>query len=153
PEQSLSTTSVWYTIPEDVLEAARLGAADVPGAVHAAEHAAIGLMPLFAMCDRWDIGGVSTAMHPDTAMSTVFIYDGYPGGAGFSARSFEAGTDHLRATLEAIAACRFEHGCPSGFQPPKGGNGNGPLDKDGAVRLLAAILSPVPSPRPSPRGA
>ena len=152
PEQALSTTSVWYTVSEDVLAEARLDAAAVPGAVHAAEHAAIGLMPLFAMCDRWDIGGVSTAMHPDTAMCTVFIYDGYPGGAGFSQRSFEAGAEHLRATMETIQACRCERGCPSCVQSPKCGNGNEPLDKNGAVRLLAAILNPVRPPRPTPRG-
>ena len=153
PEQSLATTSVWYTVPDDLLVAAELDAAAVPGAVHAAEHAAIGLMPLFAMCDRWDIGGVSTAMHPDTGMCTVFIYDGYPGGAGFAARSFEAGAEHLRATMETIDSCRCERGCPSCVQSPKCGNGNEPLDKDGAVRLLREILSPVRLPRPSPRGA
>jgi len=152
PEQSLSTTSVWYTVPDEVLAEARLDAAAVPGAVHAAEHAAIGLMPLFAMCDRWDIGGVSTALHPDTAMCTVFIYDGYPGGAGFSARSFEAGEEHLRATMETIGACGCERGCPSCVQSPKCGNGNEPLDKDGAVRLLAAILNPDRRPRSTPRG-
>ena len=153
PEQSLATTSVWYTVPDGLLAAAGLDAAAVPGAVHAAEHAAIGLMPLFAMCDRWDIGGVSTAMHPDTGMCTVFIYDGYAGGAGFAARSFEAGAEHLRATMETIASCRCERGCPSCVQSPKCGNGNEPLDKDGAVRLLREILSPVPLPRRSLRGA
>ncbi|MGZ4207541.1 MAG: DEAD/DEAH box helicase [Actinomycetota bacterium] len=148
PEQTLHTTAVWYAVPEDILRDARLDEAAVPGAAHAAEHAGIGLMPLFAMCDRWDIGGVSTALHPDTGMCTIFIYDGYPGGAGFAARSFEAGTDHLRATMDAIAQCRCEQGCPSCVQSPKCGNGNEPLDKGGAVRLLAAILDPSRDPRP-----
>jgi len=143
PEQTLTTQAVWYTVPQGLLADARLGPADVPGAAHAAEHAAIGLMPLFAMCDRWDIGGVSTAEHPDTGMCTIFIYDGYPGGAGFAARSFEAGTDHLRATMETIRACPCERGCPSCVQSPKCGNGNEPLDKDGAVRLLEAVLTPA----------
>jgi DEAD/DEAH box helicase domain-containing protein len=153
PEQTLRTAAVWYTVPPDILSAARLDPASVPGAAHAAEHAAIGLMPLFAMCDRWDIGGVSTAEHPDTGMCTVFIYDGYPGGAGFAARSFEAGTEHLRATMDAIKSCLCERGCPSCVQSPKCGNGNEPLDKHGAARLLAAILSPARAARRSPRAA
>jgi DEAD/DEAH box helicase domain-containing protein len=111
-------------------------------------------MPLFAMCDRWDIGGVSTALHPDTGMCTVFIYDGYPGGAGFAGRSFDSGDEHLRATMEAIASCPCDRGCPSCVQSPKCGNGNEPLDKDGAVRLLRAILTRAPSsPRPPSRQA
>ncbi len=140
PAQTLRTVAVWYVVPEPLLNEARLGPADVPGAAHAAEHAAIGLMPLFAMCDRWDIGGVSTALHPDTGACTVFIYDGTPGGAGFAERSFRAGTEHLVATLEAIRACPCARGCPSCIQSPKCGNGNEPLDKEGAVRLLSTIL-------------
>ena len=141
PRQALVTKAVWYGVPDALLDEADLPPIAVPGAAHAAEHAAIGLMPLFAMCDRWDIGGVSTAMHPDTGMCTVFIYDGYPGGAGFAARSFGAGAEHLRATMETIAACPCEHGCPSCVQSPKCGNGNEPLDKAGAVRLLGTILA------------
>jgi DEAD/DEAH box helicase domain-containing protein len=96
------------------------------------------------MCDRWDIGGVSTAEHQDTGMCTVFVYDGYPGGAGIAERGFEAGAEHLRATLDAIRACRCESGCPSCVQSPKCGNGNEPLDKHGAIRLLARILQERP---------
>ena len=140
PEMTLETRSVWYTIPEQLLDAARIAPADIPGSAHAAEHAQIGILPLFAMCDRWDIGGVSTAEHPDTGACTIFIYDGYPGGAGIAERGFEAGAGHHRATLEAIQACRCERGCPSCVQSPKCGNGNEPLDKDGAARLLAAVL-------------
>jgi len=140
PVQSLETKAVWYTVAESVLRRASVVPSAVSGAVHAAEHAAIGIMPLFAMCDRWDIGGVSTAGHQDTGACTVFIYDGYPGGAGFAARSFEAGTEHMRATLETITGCRCETGCPSCVQSPKCGNGNEPLDKAAAARLLAAIL-------------
>ncbi len=140
PEAQLSTRAVWYTVPGTLLDAARIAPSDVGGSAHAAEHAQIGILPLFAMCDRWDIGGVSTAEHPDTGMCTIFIYDGYPGGAGIAERGFEAGADHHRATLEAIRACRCERGCPSCVQSPKCGNGNEPLDKNGAARLLAAVL-------------
>jgi DEAD/DEAH box helicase domain-containing protein len=143
PETVLETQAVWYTVPPAVLAAARIAPADVAGAAHAAEHAGIGLLPLFAMCDRWDVGGVSTPEHPDTGACTVFIYDGYPGGAGIAERGFEAGALHLAATLDAIRSCRCEAGCPSCVQSPKCGNGNQPLSKDGAARLLEAILAPV----------
>ncbi len=140
PARELRTRAVVYTVSADLLAAAGLADADVPGAAHAAEHAAIGLLPLFATCDRWDIGGVSTALHPDTGQCTVFVYDGHPGGAGFAERGYERGADWLRATRDAIAACECATGCPSCVQSPKCGNGNEPLDKSGAVRLLDAVL-------------
>jgi DEAD/DEAH box helicase domain-containing protein len=108
--------------------------------VHAAEHAAIGLLPLVATCDRWDVGGVSTPLHPDTGLCTIFIYDGYPGGAGIAERGFRTADRWLAATLEAIKRCPCSNGCPSCVQSPKCGNGNEPLDKQGAAALLAAIL-------------
>jgi DEAD/DEAH box helicase domain-containing protein len=144
PEQTLETVAVWWTLPSDVLDAAGLPAVDLPGAAHAAEHASIGLLPLFATCDRWDIGGVSTAVHPDTGQLTVFVYDGHPGGAGFAERGFGAAASWLAATREAIASCRCEDGCPSCVQSPKCGNGNEPLHKAGAVRLLDALLAHAP---------
>jgi DEAD/DEAH box helicase domain-containing protein len=138
PEQTLSTRAVWWTVPADLTD--RLAGADLPGAAHAAEHAAIGLLPLFATCDRWDIGGVSTAHHPDTGTLTVFVHDGHPGGAGFAERGYAAADEWLTATREAIAACECLSGCPSCVQSPKCGNQNSPLDKAGAVALLDLLL-------------
>ncbi|WP_240617281.1 DEAD/DEAH box helicase [Nocardioides speluncae] len=140
PSRVLSTTAVWWTVPGDVLVDAGLAAADLPGAAHAAEHCSIGLLPLFATCDRWDIGGVSTALHPDTGRLTVFVYDGHPGGAGFAERGYAAAATWLRATRDAIASCRCEDGCPSCVQSPKCGNQNSPLDKRAAVALLDVLL-------------
>jgi DEAD/DEAH box helicase domain-containing protein len=143
PEQTLNTRAVWYTVPETLLAQAELTKHEVPGALHAAEHAAIGLLPLFATCDRWDIGGVSTAVHPDTGEATVFVHDGHPGGAGFADRAHAALVPWLTATRDAIAACECPAGCPSCVQSPKCGNGNEPLHKDGAVRVLTAVLAAV----------
>jgi DEAD/DEAH box helicase domain-containing protein len=140
PPRTLVTRAVWWTLPPAVPVSVGLEPADLPGAAHAAEHAAIGLLPLFATCDRWDIGGVSTALHPDTGRLTVFVYDGHPGGAGFAARGYDAAEGWLRATRDAVRGCRCETGCPSCVQSPKCGNGNEPLDKAGAVRLLDVLL-------------
>jgi len=144
PARSLQTKAVWWTLTPTAVAAA-LESAGVPGAAHAAEHAAIGLLPLLATCDRWDIGGVSTALHPDTGTLTVFVYDGYPGGAGFAERGYEMAARWLRVTREAIVACECRSGCPSCVYSPKCGNGNAPLDKAGAVRLLDAFLTGAPS--------
>ena len=141
PRQRLQTTAIWLTAPEPVLDAARLGRSRVAGSLHAAEHAAIGLLPLFAMCDRWDIGGVSTPWHPDTGFATIFVYDGVPGGAGITTRAFETDDGWWSTTRAAIAACVCDDGCPSCVQSPKCGNGNEPLDKWGAVALLDALLA------------
>ncbi len=140
PPQTLETRAVWWAIPPRVVDAAAVSAAALPGAAHAAEHAAIGLLPLVATCDRWDVGGVSTALHPDTGTCAVFVYDGYPGGAGIAERGFRSRERLLAATLEAVRTCPCARGCPSCVQSPKCGNGNEPLDKAGAVSLLAAIL-------------
>lgn len=139
--RDLHTKSVWFTIPEKRLIAAGISPEEFPGALHAAEHAAIGLLPLVASSDRWDIGGVSTALHMDTSMPTIFVYDGHPGGAGFVERGYEKAMTWLGATRDAIAACECASGCPSCVQSPKCGNKNNPLDKHAAIRLLSAILS------------
>ncbi len=140
PPQTLETKAVWWAIPQRVISRAAIRPPDLPGAVHAAEHAAIGLLPLVATCDRWDVGGVSTAYHPDTDACTIFVYDGYAGGAGIAERGFRSAERLLEATLETVRGCPCPHGCPSCVQSPKCGNGNEPLDKAGAVALLAAML-------------
>ena len=141
PARELRTVAVWFTVSPAALAAAGVGVADVPGALHAAEHAAIGLLPLVATCDRWDIGGLSTAAHPDTEAPTVFVYDGHPGGAGFAERAYRAAAAWLAATRDAIAECGCEAGCPSCVQSPKCGNGNNPLAKAEAVRVLDVVLA------------
>jgi DEAD/DEAH box helicase domain-containing protein len=145
PPRCLRTRAVWYTISSALLGDLFDDPARVPGALHAAEHAAIGLLPLFAVCDRWDIGGVSTALHPDTGEATVFVHDGHAGGAGFADRGYAALRPWLAATRAAIAACECPAGCPSCVQSPKCGNGNEPLDKPGAILVLDAVLTHLPS--------
>ncbi|WP_232805799.1 DEAD/DEAH box helicase [Glycomyces xiaoerkulensis] len=154
PPQTLRTVAVWWTVEPEALG----GVKDLPGALHAAEHASIGLLPLVATCDRWDIGGLSTAAHPDTELPTVFVYDGHPGGAGFAEQAFRKWTDWLGATRDAIASCDCRTGCPSCIQSPKCGNGNEPLDKADAVATLGVVLAAedenaavtVHDPRPEP---
>lgn len=144
PPRTLRTRAVWWTLPTSEIVSLAEDGLDLGGAAHAAEHAAIGLLPLFATCDRWDIGGVSTELHPDTGLLTVFVYDGHEGGAGFAERGYARALDWLTATREAIASCECERGCPSCIQSPKCGNGNEPLDKAGALRLLAVLLATDP---------
>ncbi|OBI15279.1 DEAD/DEAH box helicase [Mycobacterium sp. E2327] len=140
PEHVLPTTAAMYTIAPDALLRNGIDAPRVPGSLHAAEHAAIGLLPLVASCDRGDIGGLSTAIGPD-GLPTVFVYDGYPGGAGFAERGFRRARTWLGATAAAIQACECPSGCPSCVQSPKCGNGNDPLDKAGAVLVLRLVLA------------
>ena len=150
-EHVLPTAAVWWTIPQEVCEAAGLEPANLPGALHAAEHASIGMLPLLATCDRWDIGGLSTAMHPQTGAPTVFVHDGHAGGAGFAERGYRAGRDWLEATLAVIEGCSCASGCPSCVQSPKCGNNNEPLDKAGAAVVLRLLLEAAPPPRPHAR--
>ena len=141
PPTRLVTRAFWYTIGDDVLTDARLAPAQILGTMHAIEHAGIGILPLFTICDRWDVGGVSMAAHPDTGAATIVIYDGYPGGAGIAELGFAAGRRHVDATLEVITACGCDGGCPSCVQSPKCGNWNEPLDKEGAIAVLRAVLA------------
>ena len=128
------TRAVWWTLSEEAAGALAGAGVDLGGAAHAAEHASIGLLPLFATCDRWDIGGVSADLHPATGQLTVFVYDGHDGGAGFAERGFGAAADWLRATRQAIAGCDCEAGCPSCVQSPKCGNAQPPAVQAGRGR-------------------
>ena len=135
---------MWWTISPAQRDALAEAGIDLPGAAHAAEHASIGLLPLVAACDRWDVGGVSTDLHPQTGRLTVFVYDGHDGGAGFAERGFAAAGPWFRATALAITDCECAAGCPSCIQSPKCGSGNEPLSKAGALALLDRLLSGAP---------
>ena len=140
PPEVLMTEAVWFTFEPSYLFGAGVTEEDGPGTLHAAEHAAIGLLPLIATSDRWDLGGLSTLLHVDTGRPTIFVYDAAPGGAGISERGFNAVAQWLSATLEAIESCGCENGCPSCVHSPKCGNRNEPLSKHGARALLQAML-------------
>ena len=149
PPRALRTRAVWWTISDGQREELLRRGVDLAGAAHAAEHTAIGLLPLFAACDRMDIGGVSADLHPATGLLTVFVYDGNEGGAGFAERGFTVAESWLRATAEAIMSCECQAGCPSCVQSPKCGTGNEPLAKQGAVLLLETLLAGAPSAAPT----
>jgi DEAD/DEAH box helicase domain-containing protein len=141
PARTLATRAVWWTISLSQRAALASRGIDLAGAAHAAEHASIGLLPLMASCDRWDVGGVSADPHPATGLLTVFVYDGHHGGAGFAERGFAVARQWLQATARAIESCECTAGCPSCVQSPKCGNGNQPLSKQGALALLDCLLS------------
>jgi DEAD/DEAH box helicase domain-containing protein len=139
PEQSFVTQALWYPIGEDVL-------GDLPvevllGALHAAEHSQIAVLPLIAMCDRWDIGGLSTDVHFQTGRPTIFIYDGYPGGVGLTLQAWREFETLVGDAARLIGECPCEAGCPSCVQSPKCGNLNDPLHKAGALELMSTMLS------------
>jgi DEAD/DEAH box helicase domain-containing protein len=150
PPTSYRTEGLWFVIPPAIQIGGAREGIDLLGTIHAIEHAAIGLAPLQVMCDRWDLGGVSNPNHPDTSLPSVFIYDGYPGGAGIAARCFDGLRDLLRTTLATIRDCPCEEGCPSCIQSPKCGSNNQPLDKRGAVWMLERLLEPEPAPVEQP---
>jgi len=141
PPTDLVTRAIWYTFDAGLVGRAQVSDKELPGALHALEHAAIGILPLFTICDRWDVGGVSTAWLSDTGAPTVFIHDAHEGGVGIAELAFDASDRHLAATLRVIASCPCDDGCPSCVQSPKCGNGNDPLSKTAAARLLDATLT------------
>ncbi len=139
PSQSFRTVALWFDIPVSAFDRVSEMKLDLAGGLHAAEHAAIAMLPLFALCDRNDIGGVSTLLHSDTGRAQVFIYDAYPGGTGIAEKGFELIQQLWRATLQAVAECPCEDGCPSCIQSPKCGNNNHPLDKVAAKVILEEL--------------
>ena len=135
PERHFHTQALWYIVPEDLL------GDDFPlsllmGSLHAAEHGQIAVLPLIAMCDRWDIGGLSTNFHPQTGRPTIFVYDGHPGGIGLTRQGFHAFETLVADARRLIEECPCRRGCPSCVQSPKCGNLNEPLDKAGALELM-----------------
>jgi DEAD/DEAH box helicase domain-containing protein len=140
PETEFETEAIWFVPEEEMLE----GLTDITrllGALHAAEHAMIAILPLWAMCDRWDIGGLSTNLHFQTGRPTIFVYDGHAGGVGINERGFDVFEGWVADTARLLEGCPCDHGCPSCVQSPKCGNLNEPLDKDGALQVLQRMLS------------
>jgi DEAD/DEAH box helicase domain-containing protein len=138
--QRFETVALWWDVPEAICQGVGHRGLDVAGGLHALEHACIGLLPLFAMCDRWDLGGLSTPRHPDTGQALVFLYDAFPGGVGISEKGFELLPALWKATRDAVRDCPCRDGCPSCVQSPRCGNNNEPLDKRAAVMILDQLL-------------
>lgn len=140
PSQSFPTKALWFDLPQGAIGRIAGAGLDFHGGLHACEHAAISILPLFALCDRNDIGGVSTPFHPDTGKAQIFIYDAYPGGIGIAEKGFEMVEELWRATLKVVEECPCQDGCPSCIQSPKCGNNNQPLDKKAAIVLLQELM-------------
>jgi DEAD/DEAH box helicase domain-containing protein len=141
PVSEYETVALWWDLPPDLPALLAARGLDPLGGIHAVEHAAIGILPLFAMCDRWDIGGLSTPRHPDTEQAQIFIYDGFPGGVGIAEKGFELLPELWAATLDVVQNCACADGCPACVQSPKCGNFNQPLDKHAAVLILQRLLA------------
>ncbi len=144
PSQSFETIGFWLEIEDILQEMVRQRALHFMGGIHALEHALISMFPLFALCDRNDIGGIAVPRHLQLQKSAVFIYDGYPGGVGLAARGFDMIEELLKKTVELIAACPCDLGCPSCIHSPKCGGGNKPLDKAAALFLAKGLLGEFP---------
>ena len=147
PEQSFATQALWYVLPEELVGPAALPPEAMLGSLHASEHTQIAVLPLLAMCDRWDIGGLSTNVHMQTGRPTIFIYDGHPGGVGISRRGYEEFERLVGDAARLVGECPCEEGCPSCVQSPKCGNLNDHLHKGGSIELMTQMLSRRPGPR------
>ncbi len=140
PPQTFETVGFWVEIEPSVQKSVQASKLHFMGGIHAVEHALISVFPLFALCDRGDIGGISIPMHPQLQKGAVFIYDGYPGGIGLAARGFEIIEELLQKTKELIRSCGCEWGCPACIHSPKCGSGNKPLDKEASLAVLHYLL-------------
>jgi DEAD/DEAH box helicase domain-containing protein len=151
PATEFETVALWFTLPGSLREKISQAGWDWAGGLHAAEHALIAMTPFFAMCDRWDIGGLSTPLHLDTGTATIFIYDGFQGGIGITEKTFQLFSQLVQTTHELVRDCPCEAGCPSCIYSPKCGHGNQLLDKRAARIILAELLvgahgrAPLPS--------
>ena len=145
PEQSFPTQALWYTLPPKLSGALPMEV--LLGALHATEHCQIAVLPLIAMCDRWDIGGLSTNVHAQTGKPTIFIYDGHPGGVGITRRGYEVFERLLADAARLVGECPCEEGCPSCVQSPKCGNLNDFLHKGAAMELMGLMRSAADSSR------
>jgi DEAD/DEAH box helicase domain-containing protein len=161
PPQVFETMSFWIEIDDPIYKLVEKKGLHFMGGIHAIEHAAIGIFPLFALCDRNDIGGISYTHHPQIGKSAIFIYDGYPGGVGLAQHGFEVILELLEKTLDLLVTCECEEGCPSCIHSPKCGSGNRPLDKKAAMMILEFLLGRIslcdlssegirPEPGPTP---
>ncbi|MDQ1372981.1 MAG: box helicase protein, partial [Actinomycetota bacterium] len=139
PEQRFVTQALWYVLPDKLLKD-EFPLDVLQGSLHAAEHSQIAVLPLIAMVDRWDIGGLSTAYHAQTGRPTIFIYDGHPGGVGITRLGYSSFERICDDALRLISECPCESGCPSCVQSPKCGNLNEPLNKNGAAELLKRVV-------------
>jgi len=163
PPQTFETQGLWFEIPEPLRDHVKLtpGGLHFMGGIHAVEHAMIGLFPLFALCDRGDVGGISYGFHPQVGRPAVFIYDGYPGGVGLAERCYRVLEALMSHTLNLLQECPCEAGCPSCIHSPKCGSGNKPLDKAAAILTVQGLLGLIQipertldaAPRAAPRGA
>lgn len=142
PPQQFTTHALWFDLPQSGIDLVNAEGLDFHGGIHALEHAAIGILPLFALCDRNDIGGVSTPLQPQTGKPQIFIYDAHPGGIGIAEKGYQIIRNLWQTTLKTIDECPCEDGCPACIQSPKCGNNNEPLDKKAAIILLGSLLSP-----------
>jgi DEAD/DEAH box helicase domain-containing protein len=141
PPQKFESVAIWFTLSPEFQEKMLATHGDFNGGIHAVEHGMIAMAPVYAMCDRWDLGGLSTPLHQDTGVPTIFIYDGYEGGIGIAEKCYEIFPELTQATLELIRDCECEAGCPACIYSPKCGNKNAPLDKAAALNILAHMRS------------
>jgi DEAD/DEAH box helicase domain-containing protein len=149
PPHTFETQGLWFEIPEAIRDHVKYGAPGglhFMGGIHAVEHAMIGLFPLFALCDRGDVGGISTTFHPQVGRPAIFIYDGYPEGIGLAERCYRVLEDLMGRTLRLLQECPCEAGCPSCIHSPRCGSGNKPLDKAAAILTLQGLLGLIPAP-------